>query len=465
MATVYLAEHIDLKRKVALKILHPPEDSDDTIDFEKRFRLEAQTLASLTHPNIVTLHDFGELEDGTCFLAMEYVEGPRLTDLIKSGPMAPERALTLMLQVCQALRYAHRQGVIHRDLKPSNLLIRQHPDGSEQLKVVDFGLVKLTDLEQTRTRAGLILGSPHCMSPEQVKGVDVGPESDIYSIGILMYRCLTGAYPFRGPNSAATMMGHLNKPVPTFASIESDLRIPPGLEDIVRTCLNKEPADRYGSIDDLLLALSQVVDFPMDPMGTSSVVLSTLQQEFPSVVLRKQQQVRTSRLAPMALGFFSALAIAAAFAIKCGPQAQDVSPPDQVSMVERPLTQEAISTPPSVPEGAAALEPSSDGVDDLETEDAVPLEQVDPPEPPPEAEAPAPKTRPTPRPRRRQKARETSQNQASSADHQRTEDENSSTAPLVEPSEQPARSPENTDASKPSDDKGDGSYMDMPEDW
>lgn len=289
MASVFLGEHVDLKRRVAIKVLQPPDDSEDTIDFDKRFRLEAQTLAALQHPNIVTLHDFGEVEDGRCFLAMEYVDGPRLSDLLKGNLMAPERVLTLLVQVCQALRYAHNQGVIHRDLKPSNLLVRQHPDGTEQVKVVDFGLVKLTDAEQTKTRAGLILGSPHCMSPEQVKGNEVDPTTDIYSIGVLFFRALTGKYPFHGPNSAATMMGHLTKPVPAFASINPNLDLPPGLEDVVRKCLEKEPSKRYQSIDDLLKALAGVVDFPADHMGTSSVVLSTLQQEFPSVVLRRDQ--------------------------------------------------------------------------------------------------------------------------------------------------------------------------------
>ena len=207
MAAVYLAQHIKLNRAIALKILSPPPDAEDPSSFEERFRLEAETLAQLDHPNIVTLHDYGETEDGRFFLAMEYVEGPRLSDLLREGPLPVDRALRLIIQVCAGLRYSHKKGVVHRDLKPSNLLIRTREDGEEQVKVVDFGLVKLTEADQSITRAGLILGSPHCMAPEQVKGLRVDVRTDIYAVGILLFRSLTGQYPFHGPNSAATMIG------------------------------------------------------------------------------------------------------------------------------------------------------------------------------------------------------------------------------------------------------------------
>ncbi|MBW2255202.1 MAG: serine/threonine protein kinase [Deltaproteobacteria bacterium] len=232
MAAVYLAHHVKLNRPVALKILSPPPDAEDPGAFEERFQLEAETLASLDHPNIVILHDFGETADGRFFLAMEFVEGPRLSDALRDGPLPSERALHLIMQVCAALRYAHKRGVVHRDLKPSNLLIRRREDGEEKVKVVDFGLVKLTEADQSITRAGLILGSPHCMAPEQVKGLDVDHRADIYATGVLMFRALTGQYPFHGPNSAATMIAHLNQPVPTFFSVAPELVAPAGLEEI-----------------------------------------------------------------------------------------------------------------------------------------------------------------------------------------------------------------------------------------
>ena len=278
MASVYLAHQIKLNRPVALKILTPPTDMDESAAFEERFRLEAETLASLDHPNIVILHDFGELDDGRFFLAMEYVDGPRLSDILKSGPLDHERALHLVGQVATALRYAHKRGVVHRDLKPSNLLVKTDDDGTEQLKVVDFGLVKLTEGDQSITRAGLILGSPHCMSPEQVKGLDVDHRADIYAIGVLLFRVLTGQYPFHGTNSAATMIAHLNQQTPTFFSVAPQLVLPDGLEDIVRKCLSKNPGDRYPDTGELLTDLATCMSAPPDAFRTAGHTVSTIQR-------------------------------------------------------------------------------------------------------------------------------------------------------------------------------------------
>jgi len=254
MAEVFLAEQIGLRRKVALKILAPPGGAEDTENFKERFRLEAETLASLSHPNIVVLHDYGRTEDGRFFLAMEYIDGPRFTDLLREGPFTPERAIDLILQICAALRYAHKRGVIHRDLKPSNLLVKTE-DGHEQVRVVDFGLARLTD-EQSITRSGMILGSPHCMSPEAVSGADIDARADIYSLGILLFRSVTGKYPFHGATSAATMIAHVNQPTPTFFSANPDLQVPSGLEDVVRRCLEKRPEARYQNVEELAGALA-----------------------------------------------------------------------------------------------------------------------------------------------------------------------------------------------------------------
>ncbi|MCA9488691.1 MAG: serine/threonine protein kinase, partial [Myxococcales bacterium] len=244
MATVYLAHQLGLERKVALKVLSPPPDGDEVGLFEQRFRLEASTLASLDHTNIVVLYDFGETPEGQCFLAMEFVDGPRLTDVLRDGPLAAPRAIEIALQVASGLRYAHRRGVVHRDLKPSNLLLKYTEEGGEIVKIVDFGLVKLTEADQSITRAGLILGSPHCMSPEQVQGREVDHRADIYSLGVLLFRMVSGRYPFHGANSAATMMAHMNEPAPSIASVAPDVDLPPGLDELVQRCLEKDPDAR-----------------------------------------------------------------------------------------------------------------------------------------------------------------------------------------------------------------------------
>ncbi len=262
MAAVYLAHQVNLNRQVAIKILTPPTDPEAVQDFQTRFHLEAKTLASFDHPNIVVLYDFGELPGGRFYLAMEYIEGPRLADIVKQGPLSVERTFQLVYQVAEALRYAHRRGVIHRDLKPSNLLVTRRDDGTDRVKVVDFGLVKLVEAEQDITRAGLILGSPHCMSPEQVKGLEVDARADIYALGVLMFRCLTGTYPFHGANAAATMIAHLNDPLPRFAEVAPDRNIPDAVEQIVRRCLARSPSDRYHDVADLLADMLPCMEFP-----------------------------------------------------------------------------------------------------------------------------------------------------------------------------------------------------------
>lgn len=269
MAAVFLAEHIALRRRVALKILHPPPDAEESGNFEKRFRLEAETLATLDHPNIVTLYDYGEAEDGRFYLAMEYIEGPRFTDLLGHGAIAPDRAIRLILEVCAGLRYAHKRGVIHRDLKPSNLLIGTDGEGNERVKVVDFGLVKVAEIDQFLTREGLVLGSPHCMAPEQVRGGDIDQRADIYAIGVLLFRSLTGVYPFHGATSTSTMVAHLNEPIPTFASVAPELQLPARLEDVVRRCLAKRQADRYPDVKSLMEDLKVCIGMRAEEDTTS----------------------------------------------------------------------------------------------------------------------------------------------------------------------------------------------------
>lgn len=252
MAVVYLAKHIPLQRKIALKILRPPADAEDPESFEHRFKLEAQTLAQLDHPNIVTLHDYGETDDGRFYLAMEYVGGPRISQILRKGPMTAQRALAITEQICQAIAYSHRKNIVHRDLKPSNLLIRTNEDGSEQVKVVDFGLVKLLSKDQSITRAGLIVGSPHCMAPEQVRGHEVDTRTDIYAIGVMLFRGVTGQYPIHGSNPSATMIAHINDAVPPMATVMPDLLLPQGFERMVRRCLEKDASKRYPSAEALL---------------------------------------------------------------------------------------------------------------------------------------------------------------------------------------------------------------------
>ncbi len=262
MSGVYLATQIPLGRPVALKILVPlVEDAEGEASFEERFRLEARTLATLNHPNIVVLYDYGETEDGRFFLAMEYVDGPRLSDVLKEAGRLPlQRALRLTLLTCAALRYAHNRGVVHRDIKLSNVMLYRDQDGAEQVKVVDFGLVKLTEADQRLTSAGMVLGSPHFIAPEQARGQPVDHRADIYAVGITLFCMLTGKPPFSGATATATILAHLTQPIPTVESVAPDLDLPAGVEAVLQRCLAKRAEERYPDMSHLIADLSALSD-------------------------------------------------------------------------------------------------------------------------------------------------------------------------------------------------------------
>jgi len=255
MGVVYLAHPSQGGPPVALKVMTPPSGGPDLSCFEDRFRLEAETLAALEHPNIVRIYEHGPTGDGRHYLALEYVEGPRFSDLIQAGPMDPARVVGLMRQVCAAVGHAHARGVVHRDLKPSNLLVRIE-DGVETVKVVDFGLVTVSQAEDCQSREGLVLGSPHCMAPEQVRGDAVDARTDIYAIGVLLFRALAGRWPFHGASSAATMAAQVHQARPRFAERAPDLKLPVALEAVVLRCLARDPADRFPDAGSVSAALA-----------------------------------------------------------------------------------------------------------------------------------------------------------------------------------------------------------------
>ncbi|MFT5683609.1 MAG: tRNA A-37 threonylcarbamoyl transferase component Bud32 [Myxococcota bacterium] len=257
-ASVYLARQVPLDRKVALKVLTTPPGSDEEEirTFQERFLLEARTLATLDHPNIVTVYDYGQIEPGHFYIAMEFVEGRRFSELLREGAMAPERALRLIGQVCSALSYAHRRKVIHRDIKNSNVLIRVDHHGNEQVKVVDFGIAKLMEDDASLTMTGVVIGSPHFMAPEQARGSDIDHRVDIYAVGVLLYCGLVGRYPFNGTSSREIVSAHISQEIPAFEDVNPDLVLNPALEGMVRRCLAKEPRERFQDVDTLLTALT-----------------------------------------------------------------------------------------------------------------------------------------------------------------------------------------------------------------
>ena len=273
MGKVYFGEQITLGRPCAIKVLDIRVAASEGEDFKKRFLLEASVTAKLTHPNAVTIFDYGETEDGFCYIAMEYLEGKTLAAELKAlGRLDPDRAVSIGRQVCRALREAHTLGVVHRDMKPGNIFLVKNDDEGDFAKVLDFGLVKETHVsegEGAHTQLGQIMGSPRYMAPEQIQGKEIDGRTDIYSLGAVLYVMLTGKVPFDKANEMATMMAHVSEAVPPMGLVVPDLVLPRGLEAVVMRCLAKDPAERFASMEELLAAL-KVPAGPGVPASTTS---------------------------------------------------------------------------------------------------------------------------------------------------------------------------------------------------
>ncbi|MFO0628822.1 MAG: serine/threonine-protein kinase [Polyangiales bacterium] len=268
MGKVYRAEQSPLGRVVALKVLNPNYSGENDPEFHKRFFLEASIVARLSHSNTVTLYDYGQTDDGVYFMAMELLEGRTLHRRLRDeGPIDAARALHITLQVCRSLREAHGLGVIHRDLKPANIFLLHRDDDRDFVKVLDFGLVKLTDSDgESLTQTGLFMGSPKYMAPEQIRGEKVSPATDVYSLGVILFEMLTGRVPFDKPNSVNLLMAHVSDPVPALTEVKPDLSVPAAVEDLVYRCLSKSPEDRFASMDELIAAIKHTAQGTL-PMG------------------------------------------------------------------------------------------------------------------------------------------------------------------------------------------------------
>jgi beta-lactam-binding protein with PASTA domain/tRNA A-37 threonylcarbamoyl transferase component Bud32 len=249
MADVYKAVDETLGRTVAVKVLH--QRLADDPDFVQRFRHEASAAANLSHPGIVNIYDYG-VENGTYYIVMELVRGTDLKAVVKQdGPIDPIKVAEYGAQVCSALSVAHGYGLIHRDIKPQNIVLT--PDGT--LKVMDFGIVRAIDSDSTQT--GSVLGTAQYVSPEQAQGRKLGPESDLYSLGVVLYELATGRPPFEGDTPVAVALKHVNdEPIPPR---KANPQIPPALEAIIIKAMQKDPTHRYRSAEEMREDLLRVV--------------------------------------------------------------------------------------------------------------------------------------------------------------------------------------------------------------
>ena len=292
MAIVYKAKDLMLERYVAVKALR--EDFSQDVAFRERFRQEAKAAANLSHPNIVTVHDFG-LDQKHLFIVMEYMPGTDLKTLIKQKErFSVSEALELMIQACSGVGYAHRAGLVHCDIKPHNMLVT--PEG--RLKVTDFGIARALSTISPDERSEVVWGSPHYFSPEQASGLPPSPASDVYSLGVILYEMLTGRLPFIASDSAELARMH-REDLPV-APRYFNTSIPAKLEEIILKVLSKEPSARYRTADQLgrllmgLYETERSVPFPNENLQQ----LPKLEQVRTNPVPAEEPPARTPTPAP-----------------------------------------------------------------------------------------------------------------------------------------------------------------------
>ncbi|MGM0578892.1 MAG: serine/threonine-protein kinase [Myxococcota bacterium] len=263
MGTVYLAEQTSMGREVAVKVLRP-QYSRNRLAI-KRFLREARAASRLAHPNTITVYDSGQTEDGQLYQVMEKLTGRPLSDLMDEvGALAPDRAVRILTQICDSLSEAHEQGIVHRDLKPENIFIEAKAGTPEFVKVLDFGIAKMSEENVTQaTATGMICGTPSYMSPEQTMGRDLDGRSDLYALGVLLYEMLAGERPFEGDTPMEVMLKHINQEPPT---LPQDVRdgVRDRVDDLLAWMLAKDPADRPADGQELKAALLAALDEEQD---------------------------------------------------------------------------------------------------------------------------------------------------------------------------------------------------------
>jgi len=289
MGQVYLAEHVKMGRKSALKVMHPGMKSD--VDAISRFNREAANASRIAHPNVAAVYDFGETPDGIIYLAMEFVDGPPLTKVIEQqGALQPKRAAEIVRQTAEALAVAHDMGIVHRDLKPDNIMIARTRDGGDLVKVVDFGIAKAAGNEaQKVTKTGLVVGTPDYMSPEQLAGDKLDGRSDIYSLALVAFNMLTGTLPFPSDSQQESMIMRLTDRPKMLSEMRPDVAWPADVQAVMDKALERDVMQRYQNATDFGRALYQAVDRMPETraseMGTQMMSTPATRQSAPVVPL------------------------------------------------------------------------------------------------------------------------------------------------------------------------------------
>ncbi len=256
MGVVYAARHVIIDKRVAIKVLRKEAATDESA--AQRFLAEAKAASKIGQQNIVDITDFGVLRDGHAYFVMEFLDGPTLGKLVKDGPLAPGRAIAIAIQIARGLGAAHQKGIIHRDLKPENVFVLEREGVADIVKIVDFGIARDANAKKRLTVAGMVMGTPEYMAPEQASGQDTDHRVDQYSLGCIIYEMLTGQTPFRGDNPMQTLTKHVFEEVVPPSKRRPDLSIPTAVEDMVMRTLRKNRDDRYPNLDELMRAMQGI---------------------------------------------------------------------------------------------------------------------------------------------------------------------------------------------------------------
>jgi len=303
MGTVYLGEHVKMGRKSAIKVMTQSMANDP--DAVSRFNREASNASRLSHPNICQIYDFGETSEGLIYLAMEFIEGCSLSDLIeREGALPPQRAASILRQSADALQVAHDQTIVHRDIKPDNIMIVQAKDGSDVAKVVDFGIAKAVAGDETGqkvTKTGLVVGTPEYMSPEQLSGDKLDGRSDIYSLALVLYKMLTGVLPFQSDTAQETMIKRLTDLPEPLAQARPDIVFPPALQTAMDRALARLVSERYASAAEFgrdVVAAVGGIAVPETRMDVKSVTSAATQLLDTEMALKSVKRKEPAAAAP-----------------------------------------------------------------------------------------------------------------------------------------------------------------------
>jgi serine/threonine-protein kinase len=270
MGLVYEAVHRDIDKRVAIKVLR--DDLSRRPEVVARFRQEAKSASRIGHENIVNISDFGETSSGASYFIMEFLEGEDLANVLgREVTVEAFRACSIVLQCCRALWATHAKGIVHRDIKPENIFLTTRDGVEDFVKIVDFGIAKMSDIEtegapgRKLTKTGMIFGTPEYMSPEQAAGKELDHRVDIYALGIILYECLAGRVPFIGDTFMGVLTQHLFADLPPIEEINSDAEVSPELELVIRKALAKDPDDRYQDTEELAEAIRFALDGRLSP--------------------------------------------------------------------------------------------------------------------------------------------------------------------------------------------------------